>query len=128
MVEGRDRLTIPGTGSRPELGRGTGARCLGRERADGYPGRSVAHVAVVNDGYDAHGCDVLGGTGEALACWSRVRVDRDWSTEEADVGAVAVGGPRHLGLRAADERRWFVDGVRRPDLDGCLDVDVAATR
>jgi hypothetical protein len=41
--------------------------------------------------------------------------------------SVAVSGERSLTLVADRARLWTVDGVRRPDLDGCVDVDVAAT-
>ncbi len=63
------------------------------ERTGGGRGLSVAGVA--DSGVDRvfHGCEVLAGPDEVLACWFRV----------------------------------LVDGVHRPDLDGCLDVDIAAT-
>jgi len=36
-------------------------------------------------------------------------------------------GERRLRLTVDVGRRWWRDGTRAPDLDGCIDVDVAAT-
>ncbi len=61
------------------------------------------------------------------ACWFSVTVGADWLTNSAEVVAVARDGVRRLRLDADDRRVWLVDGVHRPELDGCLDVDIAAT-
>jgi hypothetical protein len=43
------------------------------------------------------------------------------------VQAFEPGGKTSVTLSVDSERRWHVGGAHRPDLDGCLDVDIAAT-
>lgn len=102
-------------------------RTVAWQRADDSRGHSVARMAEADGGWLFHGCEVLGGPALWLACWFRVLLDRDWLTREVEVRAVGADGERLLKLAADDQRRWLVDGVHRPGLDGCLDVDVAAT-
>lgn len=71
--------------------------------------------------------EVVAGPSELFGCSFAVDVDDGWLTCGAVVRVVAGGGERELSLTVDDGRRWLVDGVHRPDLDGCLDVDVAAT-
>jgi uncharacterized protein len=97
------------------------------ERDDEGKGHSYGRMAATGDGWVFHGCEVLLDESESLACWFRVRVDRDWLTREVSVRAVDADGERTVELTADDRRHWLVDGVRRVDLEGCLDVDVAAT-
>ena len=100
---------------------------LAWERADEARGHSAARWDRLGDGYLFHGTEVLVSDEETLSCWFRVRLDDDWRTVAVDATAVAASGERSCALVADPDRRWTVDGVRRPDLDGCLDVDVAAT-
>lgn len=99
---------------------------LAWERDDEGAGHSAARYEQVDGGWVFHGTEVLDGE-EVLGCWFRVRVDDGWATREVDVRSVSADGERVLRLEADAEQRWTVDGERRPDLDGCLDVDVAAT-
>jgi len=97
------------------------------QRVDGSHGHSVARMGAA-DGYRLfHGCEVLAGPDVWLACWFNVLLDQDWLTRDVEVRAVGADGEKLLRLAADDERRWSVDGVHRPGLDGCLDVDIAAT-
>ena len=105
----------------------TQVRTVAWQRADDGRGHSVARMAQADDGWVFHGCEVLAGPAVHLACWFRVLLDRDWLTHEVEVRAVDIDGERVLRLAADEERRWFIDGVHRPGLDGCLDVDIAAT-
>ncbi len=97
------------------------------ERADEGRGHSFARLSATGDGWLFHGCEVLSTPTAQLACWFSVAVDDEWLTRAAEVRAVDGDGERTLSLTADDRRRWLVDGLHRPDLDGCLDVDVAAT-
>lgn len=103
------------------------ARTVAWQRADESRGHSLARVAEADTGRLFHGCEVLAGPTVLLACWFRVLLDRDWLTRAVEVRAVGAAGERLLRLTADDRRRWFVDSVHRPRLDGCLDVDIAAT-
>ncbi len=102
-------------------------RLLAWERADDDAGHSMARVERRPGGHRFHGVEVLAGPSEVLACVFRVDVDSRWVTRAVEVRTVADDGERTLSLAADDARRWLADGRHRPDLDGCLDVDVAAT-
>ncbi|MGL4177376.1 MAG: putative glycolipid-binding domain-containing protein [Dermatophilaceae bacterium] len=100
---------------------------VGWVRDDGARGHSVARWEAVAAGYLFHGTEVLVADNETLACSFRVQLDDRWRTVAVDVTSVADAGERTLVLTVDDGGRWTVDGVHRPDLDGCVDVDVAAT-
>jgi uncharacterized protein len=70
---------------------------------------------------------VLAGPYDLLSCTFRIELDDDWITRDVEVHSVGPGGQRTLTMSADDRRRWQVDGRHRPQLDGCIDVDVAAT-
>src|SRR5215203_1804653 len=93
-----------------------GHRLVAWERVGESAGHSMARVGRLPWGWRCYGTEVLAGPRELLSCWFQVVV-----------GAVAHGGRRTLTLSAEDQRRWKVNGRHDPDLDGCIDVDVAAT-
>ncbi len=99
---------------------------LAWERADEGAGHSLARRQALAEGWLFHGNEVLIGD-DTLACWFRVRLDEAWVTREVHVVAVSAAGERSLDMVADDRRVWTVDGVHEPSLDGCIDVDVAAT-
>jgi len=102
-------------------------RLLAWERADESAGHSMARVERLAGGWRFHGVEVIAGPAEVLACWFRVDVDERWVTRAVEARAVGERGERTLELTANESRRWLLDGAARPDLDGCVDVDVAAT-
>jgi hypothetical protein len=68
-----------------------------------------------------------GGTAalEAGAPWSvqyRIEVDHAWHTTRVESVSLSPSG-RHTLHAERDDGRWVVDGIERPDLDGCVDVD-----
>jgi uncharacterized protein len=102
-------------------------RLVAWERIGESPGSSMARVERTPEGWRCHGAEVLTGPRELLSCWFRVDLDDGWVTRDAVVGAVGPDGERTLRLSADEHRRWQVDGEHDPELDGCVDVDVAAT-
>ena len=95
------------------------------ERADEARGHSVARVEERPDGWLFHGSEVLVGD-ETLSCTFSVVVGADWVTRHVEAIALSAAGETRRVLEAVDGR-WTVDGAARPDLDGCVDVDIAAT-
>jgi uncharacterized protein len=95
------------------------------ERADESAGFSIARRERRSDGWLFHGSEVLVGE-ETLSCTFSVVVGADWVTRRVVVTAVSAAGESRRVLEAVDGR-WTVDGAARPDLDGCVDVDIAAT-
>jgi hypothetical protein len=87
----------------------------------------MARLERLPSGWLCHGAEVLAGPAEVLSCWFRVRLDDDWTTRDVLAGAVSAAGGAGLRMTADAQRSWTVDGHPRPDLEGCVDVDVAAT-
>ena len=104
-----------------------GVRVGAWERIGDSRGSSLARVERRPGGWRCHGAEVLAGPGELLSCWFSVDLDPGWITREVVVGAVGAAGERSVRLSADEQRRWRVDGEHRPELDGCVDVDIAAT-
>lgn len=90
-------------------------------------GHSMARVERLDDGWLCSATEVLASVRETVACTFRVRLDADWLTREVEVRAIGEAGEGRLQLRADEHRRWRRDGRPAEDLDGCVDVDVAAT-
>jgi hypothetical protein len=102
-------------------------RVLAWRRTDEDAGHSMARVERRADGWTCHGTEVLAGPGTVLACGFRIDLDDAWVTRRVEASAVAAAGERRVVLTADGSRRWWLDGARVPALDGCVDVDVAAT-
>lgn len=63
------------------------------------------------------------------AAWSvqyRIHVDDRWRTTAVDAVSITDAGS-HRVRAEVHEGRWWVDGARRRDLDGCVDVDLEAS-
>lgn len=63
---------------------------------------------------------------EDAVLWSvgyDVTVDAGWRTRAVRASTLTVEGAREVSLERDSDDRWTVDGGRRPDLDGCVDVD-----
>jgi len=52
-----------------------------------------------------------------------IEVDAGWNTRVVEASNLTINGSRDIHLRKEADDLWFVDGLRRPDLDGCADVD-----
>jgi hypothetical protein len=76
-------------------------------------------VDVGHDGVFADS-DLL--TPESVHAHFRVRCDGQWRTRHVEV-AVVETPPRVLRLESDGEGRW----AGRPELDGCIDVDISTT-
>lgn len=102
-------------------------RLLAWERTEELAGHSMARVERRPGGWRFHGAEVVGGPSAVLACSFRVDVDDAWHTRAVTVRVVDDDGECERTIDVADPGRWQVDDAPRPDLEGCLDVDVAAT-
>jgi hypothetical protein len=76
--------------------------------------RLRGHTAAVEDG-------------EAWSVRYLVELDEAWRTARARVSGLSSAGERELVIERDQEGRWRIDGVPRPDLDGCLDVDLESS-
>jgi uncharacterized protein len=102
-------------------------RLVAWRRTDESAGHSVARVeAHPQGGWMAYGDEVLATGPDVLGCWFQVGLLDDWTTYVVNVVAFGAAGTRMRALRVEDGA-WELDGEPAPYLDGCLDVDVAAT-
>lgn len=72
------------------------------------------------------GWEVVGDSGEAWVVHFKLRTDLAWRTRSCVVESTDATGSRRARLTADGAGSWLLDGQHRPDLDGCLDVDLAA--
>jgi len=56
-----------------------------------------------------------------------MELDRDWLTRSTEVTVWTRVGQTSVHLETDGAGRWSVDGVHRPELDGCLDVDLESS-
>jgi len=65
--------------------------------------------------------------GEPFAVGYRIELDRAWHTRRAHVWSSAPGHQGSVQIQGDGLGAWQVDGVDRPDLAGCLDVDLESS-
>jgi hypothetical protein len=83
-------------------------------RRDGESTRLEGHVAAVADE-------------RAWALRYLIRLDGRGVTREAEVAVASEAGDRSVTILGDGSGQWSVDGRPRPELDGCLDVDLEAS-
>ena len=81
---------------------------------------------------DATGVCLRGATaaieeGEPWWVHYTIAADMSWRTTTADVWTRSRRGSAHVHIEGDGQGHWNVDGVSRPDLDGCLDVDLESS-
>lgn len=65
--------------------------------------------------------------GVAFAVGYRIEVDERWRTRRAELRGWWPHGTGSVVVEGDGEGAWTVDGVERPDLAGCLDVDLESS-
>lgn len=104
-----------------------GAESITRElvwRAERWPGLEHTALRVTEHGVSVDGALVAVEHEQPLRVRYQLECDSSWRPLRV---MVDVFGQRTLSL-VRDENRWFDgDGKERPDLSGCLDVDIALT-
>ncbi|RNL85850.1 putative glycolipid-binding domain-containing protein [Halostreptopolyspora alba] len=95
-------------------------------RLDVPAGLGLGTLTAAPGGYRFEASETVAGHAEHFACRFTVRTDLAWVCSEARVEVMTGFGARELGMTGRGGH-WSVDGHPEPSLDGCLDVDVAAT-
>jgi hypothetical protein len=92
-----------------------------------WPG--LEHVVVSADaaGIRAHGHLVLGPPDGPATVTYQLRCDASWRVSGLTISALSAARSRTLVLSADADGRWLADGQPRPDLDGCIDIDISLT-
>jgi hypothetical protein len=103
----------------------TPTRILWRSDEQDSAERFVAARAA--DGWRLEGSVVLPIDGEPARIDYGIDLDDEWRTRAADVEIEMVTGGRTIRFEADGAGAWLVDGVARPALDGCIDIDFSFT-
>ncbi len=64
---------------------------------------------------------------EAWAVRYEIKVSEQWLTRSADVVNLSSGGERRVTLSHDGRGNWHVNDIARPDLEGCLDIDLESS-
>jgi hypothetical protein len=95
-------------------------------RALAWPGAEHVSLREGPEGLEAEGVAVAFDEGSPMRVHYRLVCDREARTRELDVSQPADG--LRLALRGDGQGRWADEAGRPlPELDGCIDVDVAIT-
>lgn len=78
-------------------------------------------------GWQVEGTTTAVEAGEPWAVSYVIDLDARWRTRRAVVSGRAQGGHAERVVEANGRGHWTVDGRHRPDLDGCLDVDLESS-
>jgi len=91
------------------------------------PGAERCGLWEYDDGWILEGTAVTAPPGgRPFEARYRLSCSPGWETRAVDLAVVGGGKERRLGL-VADRGRWWVDAVERPDLEGCIDVDLGVS-
>ena len=89
-----------------------------------HPGHESAWILPGDDGWRLTGTAVFEHEGRPCCLEYAVQCGPDWVTRSARVRGSVAGAPLDLKIEADPEHRWRVDGEERPEVDGCLDIDL----
>jgi len=92
-----------------------------------WPG--LEHVVVSADatGFRAAGQLVVGPPVGPASVGYQLSCDAGWRVTGLTISSASATGSRSLSLRADEHGHWLADGEPRPDLDGCIDLDISLT-
>ena len=94
-------------------------------RLDVAEGLCVGTLVTERHGYRLEAGEVVADPRERYSCRFSVRTDLAWSTRSARVDVVDARGAHVLEL-VNRSGQWTVNGAAALELEGCVDVDVAA--
>ncbi|HUB38519.1 MAG TPA: putative glycolipid-binding domain-containing protein [Streptosporangiaceae bacterium] len=92
-----------------------------------WPGLEHVVVSAGPAGFRADGQLVLGPPVGPASVSYQLSCDASWRVTGLTISAGSSAGRRTLTLSAGHHGHWLADGQRRPDLDGCIDVDISLT-
>jgi uncharacterized protein len=92
-----------------------------------WPG--LEHVIVSPDaaGFRAESQLVVGPPSGPASISYQLSCDAGWRVTGLTISLASAAGRRSLDLSADTDGHWQVNGKRKPELDGCIDVDFALT-
>lgn len=100
-----------------------GERILRWRRID-EPGIELCRISSSSDGIVARSQIVHAGA-QPFGLRYVWELDPAWRTRRVTIEL--PDGPHRLTIERSESASWRIDGVRRPDLDGCAEVDLSVT-
>ncbi|MGH3430854.1 MAG: putative glycolipid-binding domain-containing protein [Mycobacteriales bacterium] len=97
------------------------------QRVDVAHGLGYGHIRGGADGFRLQASEIVHDGGLAYSVAFAVETDAEWATTSVYVEATDSAGSRELGLTRWPDGAWRSQGHDLPNLQGCVDVDVAAT-
>jgi hypothetical protein len=94
---------------------------------DARVGFEVVFLRRDTDGYQLDGHSTAVEDGRAWGIRYTLTVDAAWTTRSAHIVGQSDLGMKELRLEGDGTGGWWIDGMRAPHLDGCLDVDLEAS-
>jgi uncharacterized protein len=94
---------------------------------DARDGFEVASFERVVDGWLARGMTAAVDGPEAWAVRYEIQLSEQWLTRSACVVNISSDGERRVTLSHDGRGNWLVNDATRPDLEGCLDVDLESS-
>ena len=94
---------------------------------DSRDGFEVLFARIAEDGHSIEGHSTGIAEGEAWGLRYEMHLDAGFHTRSAHVAGRSARGGHEVRLDRDGAGGWRVDGRPRPDLDGCLDVDLEAS-
>ena len=91
------------------------------------PGHDSARLGAARDGWELAGVAVFAEGGQPCRLDYRIACDTAWRTRSARVEGWLGVDSVSVVLEVDGERRWRVDGRERPEVEGCIDVDLQFT-
>lgn len=91
------------------------------------PGHDCARLSPRDGGWLLAGTALFAHDGLPCRLDYRVLCDAAFRTESATVEGWAGSAPVRHHLAADADRRWRLDGVEQPQVEGCIDVDLGFT-
>jgi hypothetical protein len=90
-------------------------------------GFEIAFFENHDGGHELRGHTTAVEEDEAWAVRYVITLDRDWLTREARVWGWSKAGASTLRAQPDAAGSWSIDGTKRPDLAGCLDIDLESS-
>jgi uncharacterized protein len=96
------------------------------ERLD-LPGHEFAEVCVGAQSHTLTGTAIFVAEGKNCLISYKIFCDAAWETQEVHVTGVAKDERIEIALAVSQGKAWTLNGVEQPQVEGCVDIDLAFT-
>lgn len=93
----------------------------------GRDGFEIVFIETLGDGHVLRGVTTAVENGVTWSVSYDVALDHGWRTTSVTVVGRSAAGDRAMSAERGPKGVWVVDGSVRPDLDGCVDIDLESS-